>query len=771
MKESSLAKKITSVILLLAQLALVPTVPIISQQDHLDLADHYSKLAKDTAQAVLTLSGIKNSSVTASVTLAFDEDRLKLEAQTWYNRQIAAATQKAQSNSSESQANFLKLLELASSEQKKRDEEIRKQYEVLRERERKASEEAANKALEAAKKALQPDKKVAEKKKKKTLTEQERIKMGILNVGSNEIDFEEKEEEVAKAPETPITNVFPMTSIVVPPQGAPLSVGINSSTGVDAELTPFTFKAADYLTRVNVTLVLGSEVPEKLVKNIVARVEASLDLGKISGGQPTADWIKIEKVEPEPPPPLPPPPPDPGPKDFFKTLWGPGNYFVSAMAMAIVLGLFVLISAFTTSLLLKSGLQIATRTLGQGISSLKPATETGDDDQIGARGEGGEGSEGGGVVNQVTAAEAEASNHATTAELGNIRNQLTKLIETETYACTEVVKDIFYEKSGFTDFRDLVVFVGYTSLRPVIDLLPRPTIEKILGFVEENKDVEPNILNGAKIAQSVYSEVIAKVSFKSPEAKLLEPIKEALIRIEDNVLDAFMRNASSLEVSLLLRSMTNERSTRAVQNLSPDVLKEALEKLGSEPKTWEQSIPALIRKITDTAQKIIVKSLAHQRLILKLVKNASIEQEDMIYELIPASDFELKRQIIRTKLLFRDIKYVPNALLEKAFSRLPIKVRAQVVLAADEELKKQINRIVGTGTRKGEVLQAEIAQLERSEKRMNEIKANRNALFSDFIYEIRSIIADDNQWVDLILKAQAEDLNLELPNDTSFTAA
>jgi predicted DNA-binding protein (UPF0278 family) len=293
----------------------------------------------------------------------------------------------------------------------------------------------------------------------------------------------------------------------------------------------------------------------------------------------------------------------------------------------------------------------------------------------------------------------------------------------------------------------------------------------MLGFVEENKDIEPNILNGAKIAQSVYSEVIAKVSFKSPEAKLLEPIKEALIRIEDNVLDAFMRTASSLEVSLLLRSMTNERSTRAVQNISPDVLKEALEKLGSEPKTWEQSIPALIRKITDTAQKIIVKSLAHQRLILKLVKNASIEQEEMIYELIPASDFELKRQIIRTKLLFRDIKYVPNALLEKAFSRLPIKVRAQVVLAADEELKKQINRIVGTGTRKAEVLKAEIAQLEKSEKRMNEIKANRNALFSDFIYEIRSIIADENQWVDLILKAQAEDLNLELPNDTSFTAA
>ena len=753
MRVSGFTKRITSAILLTAQMAFVPTVPIISQQDHLDLADHYSKLAKDTAQAVLTLSGIKNASVTASATLVFDEDRLQKEAQSWYSKQIAAATQKLQASSSESQANFSRLLQLASDEQKKRDVEIRKEYEILRENERKASEKASKRAFEAAKKASQP-KKVA--KKKKPATEQERVKMGILNVGSNEVDFEEKEDTVEKAPEAPVTNVFPMTSIVVPPQGAPLSVGINSSPGQESELTPFTFKAADYLTKVNVTLVLGSEVPEKLVKNIITRVEASLDLNKISQGQPVTDWIKVEKVEPEPPAP---PPPLPGPKDFFKSLWGPGNFFVSAIAMAIVLGLFVLVSAFITSILLKNGLQKATSTLGQGISSLKPASETGDDEQGEARAAGADG-EGGGVVNQVTAAQTEASNHATTAELGNIRSQLTKLIETETYACAEVVKDFFYETTGFTDFRDLVVFVGYTSLRPVIDLLPRSTIEKMLGFVEENKDVEPNILNGAKMAQSVYSEVIAKVSFRSPEAKLLEPIKEALIRIEDNVLDAFMRNASSMEVSLLLRSMTNERSTRAVQNISPDVLKEALDKLGSEPKNWEQTIPALIRKITDTAQKIIVKSLAHQRLILKLVKNAGIDQEDMIYELIPTTDFDLKRQIVRTKLLFRDIKYVPNALLERAFSRLPIKVRAQVILAADEELKKQIYRIVGSGTRKAEVLQAEVTQLEKSEKRMSEIKANRNSIFNDLIYEVRAIIADESQWVDLILKAQAEELNL-----------
>ena len=58
------------------------------------------------------------------------------------------------------------------------------------------------------------------------------------------------------------------------------------------------------------------------------------------------------------------------------------------------------------------------------------------------------------------------------------------------------------------------------------------------------------------------------------------------------------------------------------------------------------------------------------------------------------------------------------------------------------------------------MLQAEVTQIEKSEKRMSEIKANRNAIFNDLIYEVRTIIADESQWVDLILKAQAEELNL-----------
>jgi hypothetical protein len=761
MKRSGYIKKITATILLLGQVALVPTIPSISKQDHLDLSAHYSALAKEAAQSVLTLSGVKNPSVSASATLEFDEEKLKQDAQAWFGGQLEAAAKKSQSNSSEAQTNFSKLLQLAADEQKKRDVEIRKDYEILREKERIASEEASRRAIEAAKLAANPQK-TAESKKK--IAEQERIRMGILNIGSDQIDFKEPEE---KLPETPVTNIFPVTSVVVPPQGAPLSIGINSSPYPESELTPFTFKAADYLTRVNVTLVLGSDVPEALVTNIVARVDASLNLGKISGGGPTADWITVEKVVPEP---AAPPPPIAGPKDFFKGLWGPGNFFVSAIAMAIVLGIFVLISALVTSMLLKNGIQKATSTLGQGISSLKPAPEVDEEGEARVRDDGERSEDEADPV--VLAAQAEASNHATTAELGNIREQLTKLIEAETYACAEVIKDIFYESTGFTDFRDLVVFVGYSSLRPVIDLLPKSTVEKMLGFVEENKDVQPNILNGAKISQAVYSEVIAKVSFKSAEAKLLEPIKEVLIRIEDNVLDAFIRQANSMEVALLLRSLTNERSTRAVQNLQPEILKEALDLLGADSSTWSRLIPDLIRKISITAEKITVKSLAHQRLILKLVKNASLDQEDLIYELIPATDFELKRQIIKTKLLFRDIKYVPNSLLDRAFSKIPVKVRAQLILASDDELKNQFYRIVVSGTRKAEVLQAEISQLERSEKRMAEIRQNRSALFSDLMFEIRAIIADENQWIDQILKAQSEDLNLGLPEEgQSFTAA
>lgn len=749
MNMNEIVKKLTAWIALISQLALVPTVPSISQQDHIELATHYSHLARETAQAVLTLSGIKNASVSASATMEFDKERLEKDAKIWYDTQISTATARSQEVLAASQTNFTKLLQLAQDEQKKRDVEIRKEYEILREKERIAAEEASKKALEASKNTALPASKPGDSNQNST-------RMGILNIGAQDIDFKDG---LSNLPQVPVTNVFPVTSIVVPPQGAPLSVGINASSNPETQLVAFTFKAADYLSKVNVTLVLGSEVPDKLVKVIMSRVNTALDLGKISSGKPTADWIKVEKVELEPAAPM------PSLKEFMKNLLGPGNFFVSGISMSLILGLFVLGSALLTSTLLKKGIQNATASLGQGISSLKPPAEGDGED----RNEKEEDSEG---DSEVSAADAEASNHATTAELGNIREQLTKLIEIETYACAEVIKDIFYEDTGFTDFRDLVVFVGYSSLRPVIELIPKTTVEKMLGFVEENKDVEPNILNGARISQAVYSEVIAKVSFKSPESKLLEPVKEALIRVEDNVLDAFMRTATSMEISLILRSLSNERSTRVVQNIQTEVLKEALQKLGDESKTWEQVIPVLIRKISATAEKIIVKSLAQQRLILKLVKNATLDQEDMIYELIPLNDFELKRQIIKTKLLFKDLKYVPQNVFDKAFSKLPIKVRAQIVIAADEDLKKIIFKTVTAGTRKFELLQAEVSELEKSEKRVGDIKLNRLSLFGELMFEIRAMISDNPQWIEMILKAQAEELNLDSPNGIdSITAA
>ena len=120
MNMSQIVKKLTAWILLISQLAFVPTVPLISQQDHIDLAAHYSTLAKETAQAVLTLSGIKNASVTASATMEFDKEKLEKDAKVWYDTQISTAAAKSEEMIAASQTNFTKLLQLAQEEQKKR---------------------------------------------------------------------------------------------------------------------------------------------------------------------------------------------------------------------------------------------------------------------------------------------------------------------------------------------------------------------------------------------------------------------------------------------------------------------------------------------------------------------------------------------------------------------------------------------------------------------------------------------------------------------------
>jgi hypothetical protein len=171
----------------------------------------------------------------------------------------------------------------------------------------------------------------------------------------------------------------------------------------------------------------------------------------------------------------------------------------------------------------------------------------------------------------------------------------------------------------------------------------------------------------------------------------------------------------------------------------------------------------MITKLSEVSAGIVERSQAQRRLIMRLVKTVNTSEEGLVYDLIPAEDWELKRQIMQTKLFLRDVQYVPTKALGQAFSSLSLGKRAEVILVAEDTLKAALNASVGSGNKRAEMLQAEIDQNQKNAKKMGEINTRKSAILEGFVLAVRRVITSDKLIVDQIIYAQAKALGINIP--------
>jgi len=703
--------------------------PLISTQDHLDISNFYSTQARETIVRELAILGYRNAELSVDVLLEFKLEQLELDAKTWYesrqqdqNKAIDEALQKTKDN-------FRDLLKEALDEQKRRDDIEKKEKEAAR---------AAELMAEKAAKANEPTKNAQPQSVADNL--------GGVNFGGSNKVMDIESINIPVEGSTGVVN----HRISIEKASAPVSVGVNFP-GPRETIEPFKFKAADYLKKVSILITTAADIPENINQKIIDRVETGLNLKLISNGNPTTDWIKVSKAPavPEKRPTI---------SSFFSTLWSPENIFVSILALSLVLGFCLLGSAFLISFIVRNGLQKAASELNQGLATLKPRAEGEEEKNVTAQAE---------VVqdNPEKNVDKNASSQAITRELGSIRSQFAVLIQKETFSCAEIIKDLIYSPTGYSDFLDLLVFSGHSALQPVMDLLPQTTIQKILLYIEDNKSDQKDLVNGARIAQSIYGEVIARLSFRSEEGKVLVAIKEILISMEDETVGAFLQNATAIDISILLRSMSNDRSSRMLTFIPTENMKSAMQMLASDFSDAKTIVPEVAARLKKMSVGIMSQNQAQSRLLLKLVKMVAIEDEDQVYDLIPAADWELKKKIFKIRVLFRDIIYVPKTVIDQSFGSLPSKVKAQILVSVEGAVKDVLLANLPAGSRKRELIDQEISDIESSEKKKNQALNNRWNLLGTLMNNIRINLLKDEKLLTEMISNQAAAFNIPDPND------
>ena len=541
----------------------------------------------------------------------------------------------------------------------------------------------------------------------------------IINKAQDDLKNKKAVEKTEK-PQQPV-----MPQVVIPAQ-PPVTLSISVPAPQSAAIEPFVYKAADYIKKITADIILPAKTPKSFADSVPNMVATFLEFKAIANGAPTSGWVKVKVA-----PPIPEAPKveaeKPSPKTFIEGIWKPENAFISIVVSVLILGLFLVIAMFAASRSLSKGLQNAMSGLGKDIAALRPADAARDSDEdAGAKDVAAP------VVNvasdQRGSFDQAAAGQAITRDMQNIRSQVSGFISENTFLCAEYMSDMFYDDNGLADFRDLLSFMGYAPLKAALDHLPRAAVEKLETYIEEHRELPPNMLSGAEIAQRMYAECVSKATLRDESMKVFDPVRAVLIKYDDAVISKYIADADTVSIAILLKTLSVERGNRLMKAIPAAVLKESAAMLDRPIESPDQVIAQMITKLSEVSAGIVERSQAQRRLIMRLVKTVTSAEEGLVYDLIPADDWELKRQIMQTKLFLKDVQYVPVKSLGQAFSSIPLGKRAEIILVADDALKAALNATVGSGNKRAEMLQAEIEQNQKNTKKMGEISARKSAI-------------------------------------------
>ncbi|MCX6123506.1 MAG: hypothetical protein NTV34_01960, partial [Proteobacteria bacterium] len=172
---------------------------------------------------------------------------------------------------------------------------------------------------------------------------------------------------------------------------------------------------------------------------------------------------------------------------------------------------------------------------------------------------------------------------------------------------------------------------------------------------------------------------------------------------------------------------------------------------------------SIITKVTKIASTLSEQSHSQRRLIFRLVKSIGVSDEAMVYDLVPEADWDLKRQIMSTKLFLKDAIYVPIKHLARGLQDLETTLRAELIIVCSQELRALLTASVGARTKKYEVLQLEVDQIQRNGRRLENIRLREFEILEAFMVSLRNAINGDQAIIDQIILAQAQALGIDPP--------
>jgi hypothetical protein len=578
--------------------------------------------------------------------------------------------------------------------------------------------------------------------RKASVIEGQGPRLGILNIDIDDSTLSEilaqeakpekpAEPQVIKAKENPIA-----LSVSVPSAGAFVP-------------PTFIYDPSDYVKDISINVKLPFGVPAGLTENVRKNLYSQLQLDQLTKKSPN-DLIKIETLA------------EPiadvvvekqfNVKEWVLSLIDPQSSLLGTLLAALIFGMMLLVSAKILAKVIGP--------IGPNILALKPEPEVNESDTVELEAHADEHE----VEERYDAA---ANATAMTAEMQPLRDQLGQLMAEQPDLCAEVLRDLFYQSTGLSSFRDLLSFAGYNCLKPAMSLLPSYNLDELAAYIEDNKDEASNILMGVETAQKIYRDCISKITHASSDGEGLDVLRNKIISISDDVIRNYIKDASARHVAVMLNVLTVDRSNQIIKFVNSDVLKEAtalLDSIGDAKDTISEILTGLDKPQEKEATKSTVKQT---RFVMRLIKAATLDEEDNIKKLIEPGNWSLRGDQMRIKFLFADLMLIELPELKKILDSFPTKFRAEFIYVCPDAVKSSLLGAYEAGSKLRELLDDELKQLETNTAQQTAVKKKRPALIEAYMAKLRDKIKKDDELVKKAIATEAKNLGIDPPkNDT-----
>lgn len=330
----------------------------------------------------------------------------------------------------------------------------------------------------------------------------------------------------------------------------------------------------------------------------------------------------------------------------------------------------------------------------------------------------------------------------------------------------EVLNELANAENGMATLNSLLLYTGYESLKPALELLPEKLLKKLDESLNDSWKEGAELLPGLEAAQLLLAGMIPRQTALLRFTYDTSAMRKSLMKLDSFNLRELMNGLAPADAASVFRILPQGVAVAVSTQIAPEKMRSVMEELTKNTQDPGPD-PAVLEKINSRSKMADSSGGADKdRLLRAMLKKTDVENENKVLELLGPTDLMLRFELLQERFFLKDLEFVEPSLIRAVLDKLPIARKANFMFFSDATMRQSILDLYPKGSKTLESLLEELENIDRSAKRKTSANADKSTVMgfvSEKIFDsVRSNLKIRLSIIDKISKAYGAALPDEL---------